>query len=31
MIRFKVNGADKTYDGDPEMPLLCQPVGSGLI
>src|ERR1035438_608048 len=22
MIRFKVNGADRTYDGDPEMPLL---------
>jgi isoquinoline 1-oxidoreductase alpha subunit len=22
MIRFKINGADRTYDGDPEMPLL---------
>lgn len=22
MIRFKVNGTEKTYDGDPEMPLL---------
>ena len=22
MIRFKVNGKDQTFDGDPEMPLL---------
>jgi len=22
MIRFKVNGSEKTYDGDPDMPLL---------
>lgn len=22
MIRFKVNGTERTYDGDPEMPLL---------
>ena len=22
MVRFKVNGTEETYDGDPEMPLL---------
>ena len=22
MIRFKVNGKDRSFDGDPEMPLL---------
>jgi isoquinoline 1-oxidoreductase alpha subunit len=22
MIRFKVNGKEKTFDGDPDMPLL---------
>src|ERR1700724_2828296 len=23
MIQFKVNGQEKTFDGDPERPLLC--------
>ena len=23
MIQFKVNGVDRSFDGDPEMPLLC--------
>jgi len=22
MIQFKLNGADRTFDGDPDMPLL---------
>ena len=22
MVRFKVNGKEQTFDGDPEMPLL---------